>query len=541
MYPNYQNNPGGPQGGAGYPNMGQPAQNTGYANMPPMPNVPYPNMGQPMQNTGYANMPPMPNAPYPNMNQPTQNTAGMPPMQGTGYANMPPMPNASYPNMNQPMQGAGYQNMAQPGPNTGYANMPPMPEAGYQNMPPMQPEQPVNEKPPRRGLSLFQIAVIVCAVGLVAWYLITTLVPARTNYATIQVGMLGARYSGDALIVRNETPYDAEGVTRITYIADEGMTVARGLAICDVFSSGYSNREITSLQDYRDQIRDYQLSLLNAETTYDARMARVESDVLARAREVRSMLAGARGNLQNQEMLLKAAITARQQYLKTKYANDQRMSRLLDDERAQKQRISSWTKQYAATSESIISFYSDGYEYGLTTSNYDQFTPAEVRRMMNGEKPAASALTKGKTTIYRTIRDGHWNVLFLVDDTNWNPVEGQVYELQLEHFENTTVQATVESFTRSGGELLVRLSVDSSVTPVLYMRTCQAELGDYLATLMVPSRAIYTQDEMQGVVVIDGSNQLFIPVQIVYQDGDNMYVTAVTQGLLFEGQTVRLF
>lgn len=405
----------------------------------------------------------------------------------------------------------------------------------YQMTPPQPP------RPPKKKLNIFQILVIVAALGLAGWYLYVTLAPAASPYAQIQAGTLGARYSGDCLIVRDETPYDAEGVTSVDYEADEGSLVHRGDTICYVYSSGYSTKEMTALQDYRDQIKKYQIQLMDTENTHDAKMAQLESDVLDRAKEFRQMIGGQRGNLLNQEKLLEAAVEARQMYLKKKYATDQRLSRLYDDEQGQLQRIDSWTKQFAAAGEMLVSFYSDGYEYGLTASNYDAFTPAEVRRMFNGQKPEKSTTQKGKSTIYRTIRDGSWYVLFLVKDAQWNPVEGQTYELKLGGFENTLVNATVESFTRSGGELLVRLSVKSSVLPVLYMRTCQAELGDYVQSLMVPSRAIHVQDEMTGVVVVDGTNGLFIPVNILLRDGDDVYISAIQQGLLSEGMTVMLF
>ena len=405
----------------------------------------------------------------------------------------------------------------------------------YQMTPPQPP------KPPRKKLNILQLLILLAAFGFAIWYLVKTLAPAASPYATLTAGPLGARYSGDCLIVRNETPFDAEGVTSVDYKAEEGSLVQRGDTICNVYSSSLSTKEVTALQDYRDQIRDYQLQLLAAETTYDAKMARVESDVLSRAREVREMIAGARGSLINQEKLLDAAIDARQQYLKQKYSSDQRLTRLYDDELSQEQRIQSWTKAYAATQEGLVSFYSDGYEYSLTAANYDTFIPSDVRRMYNGYKPEKSTTDKGKTTIYRTVRDGMWYVLFLSDDSTWTPVDGQTYELKLERFENTTVMATVESSTRSGGELLVRLSVSGSVKPVLYMRTCQAELGDYVSSLCVPSRALIRKDDMDCVVVVDGANQSLIPVNILLRDGDNVYITAIQQGLLYEGQTVLLF
>ena len=393
----------------------------------------------------------------------------------------------------------------------------------------------------KKRMSLVQILLIVAALGFAGWYLYSALMPAASPYATIAAGTLGARYSGDALIVRNEVPYDAEGVASIEYVAEEGSVVRRGQTICNVYSSGFSTREMTTLQTFRDQIKTYQMQLLDSETTYDAKMDRLESDVLDRAREFRLMIGGQRGNLLNQERLLEAAVDARQLYLKKKYSDDKRLSRLYDDEQSQLQRIDSWTKQYAASSETLVSFYSDGYEHALNSSTWKDFSPAEVRAMINGQRPERSAVDKAKTTIYRTVRDDEWYVLMLVKDSTWNPVEGQTYELKLERFESTPVSATVEQATRAGGELLLRLRVRSSVAPVMYMRTCQAELGEYVQSLLVPARAIYTKDNVTGVVVVDGSNRIFIPVNVLLRDGDSAYVTAVQQGLLFEGQTVVLY
>ncbi len=405
----------------------------------------------------------------------------------------------------------------------------------YQQMNPPGPPQ-------KKRMNALQWLLILAAVGFMGWYLYVNLAPKAAGYAQITAGTLGARYKGDCLIVRDETPVDAEGVTSVEYIAEEGSSIQRNKQVCNVYSSSYSTREMTTLQDYRDQIRDYQRELLSSETAYDAKMARLENDLTNRALEVREIIGGARGSLANQEKLLATAIDARQRYLREKYASDQRLSRLYDDEKSQRQRIESWTTGFVASlDDSIISFYSDGYEYSLTSANYTDFTPAEVRRMYNGQKPEKSTIAKGRTTLYRAVRDGHWNVLFLVQDTTWNPVQGQTYELKLERFDNTTVNATVESFTRSGGELLVRLSVNASVKPVLYMRTCQAELGDYVASLCVPARALCRREDTDGVMVIDGQTESFTPVNIIWRNGDKVYVSAIQQGMLFEGQVVKLF
>ncbi len=217
------------------------------------------------------------------------------------------------------------------------------------------------------------------------------------------------------------------------------------------------------------------------------------------------------------------------------------MTHLYEDEQSQLQRISSWTKQFGAQGEGLVSFYSDGYEYGLTVTNYDKFSPAQVRVMINGQKPPTDQNAVGKTTIYRLVRDGHWVVLMLIRDSNWNPVEGAEYELKLENFRDTTVKARVVGFTRTGGELEVELDVMSSVRPVLYIRTCTGVLGDSVTSLTVPAKALYTQDGMPGVVVVREGYQFFVPVNVVDKRDGLVYIAPIQQGSIYEGETVRLF
>ena len=407
----------------------------------------------------------------------------------------------------------------------------------------MNPPQPPPEIQPeeKHRMTVPQIMLIVLALGFVVWYLVTTLTPESSPYATVMASTVGARYNGECLIVRDEAPYDAEGVTSINYVAEEGKTVDRNAAVCYVYSSGFSTREMTTLQDYRDQIKEYQIKLLNAEITTDIQMEKLESEVLTLAQEVRELIHGARGNMNNQEKALAAAIDNRQQYLKSKYSEDQRMTRLYDDELSQLQRINSWTKQYSALNTGIVSFYSDGYEYELNMNTYGNFSPDQIRSMIGGARPEQSVSMKGKTTIYRLVKDGHWVALMLIRDNNWNPVEGAKYELKLENFMDTTVEATVLGFTRTGGELVVQLGVEGPVEPVLYSRNCTGVLGDNVTSLMVPEKAIYVQDNMPGVVWMDGDYEIFIPVNVLDKRDGMVYISAIQQGVLYEGQIVRLF
>ncbi|MCI6378640.1 MAG: hypothetical protein MR842_12935 [Clostridiales bacterium] len=426
-------------------------------------------------------------------------------------------------------------------------------EAYMQQMPEMPTAQQPQQEPPRKkrkkkkqgggsGGAVWKTLIALVLIGGAAWYFLKDmLVDTRQSTAVIEMGTLGTSYTGDALIVRNETAYDEEGVQYIDYVAQEGSVVYRGDVVCYVYSTGYSSKEMTALQDCRDQIKDYQQTLLKSETNFDQKMIRLESDVVERGLEVRSLVQGARGNLINQERILKTAITQRQSYFRSKYSSDMRLNRLYDDESNQQRRIDSWINQTVATQESIVSFYTDGFEYALTPTEYEKYTPSQVRSMINGEKPQTSTAARGRTNLYRLVKQNNYAVLMLVRNTNWNPVEGTTYKLVLEQFSNTVVDAQVLSFTRSGGELLLRLAVIGDVRDVLYMRTCQAQLGEYVDCLQVPQGALYTQNNATGVVVTTEDNQVFIPVTVLRQEGGKAYISPIQTGVLTAGQTVRLF
>ena len=409
----------------------------------------------------------------------------------------------------------------------------------YDMMPP-QPTQ-FTSQPEKKRMSVVQIMLIIAALGFLAWYVITSLAPEPEQYARVTAGTIGTRYNGDCLIIRDESPFDAESVTSIDYVAEEGTMVEARTTVCNVYLSGFSTRELTTLQDYRDQIKEYQMKLLNQEIGTDAQMEKLESDVMTRAREVREIIGGARGNMSNQEKYLDEAIRNRQRYLKEKYSNDARLTRLYEDEQSQLQRINSWTKTYSTVSSGIVSFYSDGYEYGLNVNNYESFTPGEVRSMINGTKPPQDSLQKGRTTIYRLVKDGYWYVVMLIRDNTLNPVEGTEYELRLENFKDTTVRARVVSFTRMGGELAIRLNVRSSVLPVLYIRSCTGVLGDDVTSLMVPERAIYIQDNMSGIVRYDNGYEWFVPVNVQEKRDGMCYITPIQPGSVDVDDVVMLF
>ena len=212
-------------------------------------------------------------------------------------------------------------------------------------------------------------------------------------------------------------------------------------------------------------------------------------------------------------------------------------------ENDQLKKIESWTTTYTATEDCLVSFYTDGYENTVNSKTFAMLTPSDVKNVVRGVAPVQSTTSKGSDPIFRSVVEDEWYALFLCTNKDWNPVVGETYLMQLSGFDNYVIEASVDSFTRIGGELLLRLRVSSSVEPVLNIRTCGATIGDFVTGVHVPMNALYALDNMIGVVVLEGGLQTFVPVTVVsYPDQNTAFVRPTLPGSPLEaGKTVMLF
>ncbi|MGI6214373.1 MAG: HlyD family efflux transporter periplasmic adaptor subunit [Christensenellales bacterium] len=407
---------------------------------------------------------------------------------------------------------------------------------------PMPERIPYKAPPKKRNMMVWLYLALIIPVLVLAVMGISQLLSSNQKHtALVTLSGQDSTYAGTALVVRNETVFIQDGVSTIRYSAEEGSHISRGAPVCTVYTTGFNQREYDTLQSHRKSIKDQQTFLLETLISPDSQLKRLDDAVMQRAAETQALVHGARGNLISQEERLQEAVSERQSYIKQKFPDDTKLTRLYDNETGQLQRIDTWTKQYSSPDDGIVSFYTDGLEGALNTSNYLSYSPEQVQRMLDGEIPKDFVKDKDSSDIYRLVRQKSWGMLMLADNIDWNPVIGDSYQMLIENFESTVVTAKVEGVTKSGGKLLVRLSIDSSVMPVLYTRSCRIQLSKSTITYAVPSNAVITQGGIVGVVVEFAEGEYLIPVTVVSSDSTQANVIPVNAGYLFEGMSVRLF
>ena len=389
---------------------------------------------------------------------------------------------------------------------------------------------------------LLILVLLAALAGAGAWQLRGTMLSNATT-GVARGNTLGNYYSGTVVIARDEQLVERENTTSINFVAEEGSRVRRASVICQVYSSGFNQTEINRLNTYREEIQRYHTDQVMG-TYVDAQLDSYNSNISYLAQQVRTLVQGRGvGSLSNLERELESDLTVRKNYLRQKYPDDQTLSELYKVESDQLKKIESWTTTYTASEDCIVSFYTDGYESTVNASTVGSLSPSDVRNVIRGVAPAQSAVSRGSDPIYRTVSEDVWYALFLCQDRDWNPVVGQSYSMQLEGFDNYVVEGRVESFSRIGSDLLLRMRVDSSVEPVLNIRTCAATVGDFLSGYSVPINALYTYDNQIGVVVLEGGMQTFVGVTVVsYPDERSAFVRPTLSGSpLEDGKTVMLF
>lgn len=467
------------------------------------------------------------------------------PVPGQGVQNGP-MPGQAPPPAQfvPPQSPPGYQQPVQIGP--GGQTPPEAPVSSP--VPPRQegyqvPKTGLPRSSPKRGKGVY-VVLALAVIGLAAFLAVRLLSPAGVSYGVVRYGSKTDMFTGDAVLVRSETVQSQENVSQIDFEAEEGETVGRGKMVATIYTSGFNAKEWVTLNNYRSQIKDYHKILISnssADTDLQSRMNVVHDCAM----EVQRLVHGARGSVNSLEKSLRDAMQAQQIYIKQKNPDDQKLSRLYDDENTQEQRISTWTKQFAASADGLVSFYTDGYEKALNMSTYADFSPAQVRAMYNGQAPQVetSVGARNATDIYRLVKKEQWAVLMLCNEQNGAPLENHTYNLVIESYDNHPLLARVVNCTRSGGELLVRLLVDdvSFLENVMYLRSCQVRLSENVSSLTVPSNAIYVQNGRKGVVIVTEGGEYWTSVEVTGEDHNVAYVVPDNAGVLYDGAYVRLF
>lgn len=389
----------------------------------------------------------------------------------------------------------------------------------------------------RRITGRFYVFLILIGIGM--YFVIRELSPLGASEGIVTMAATSYSQQVDAVVVRDETVTSFEGSGQVVYVAAEGAQVAKGQEIADVYSAGYSEKEIKQLETVRQNIRAYHQSILK--NIVDAELERLENNVQQKALEVKTLIREkTRGSLTNLEKQLQSAMEARQSYLSQNRREDPKLNSLYEEETKRENAIASWRTPENAGASGIVSFYLDGCEQFLTPANLEAMTIADIRSILAGRSPETDADARNKQSIFRIVNPDKWYVVLLSKDTTWNPVSGQVFTIQFEGFEGSVFSGKVTRMLKAEGEVMAQLEMEGSLGPLINKRYGPAMIGINLSGLSVPVKAITMQNGQPGVTVSDVPGGTFVPVEVLSSDSENAIIQPLVEGTLSIGWRVIL-
>lgn len=340
----------------------------------------------------------------------------------------------------------------------------------------------------------------------------------------------------DCILIRDETVTASDSTARVEYMAAENSLIQAGDTVANLYTTGYSEKLLSNLETSRQNIQSYHKQLLA--NIVDSDLERLDGVVNAMALEFKNLITHqAAGNLKTVTEQLETSMVNRQEYLRKNKREDNKLTKLYEEENTRLSSIQSWRKVSNAEESGVVSFYIDGYETDLTIDTLASLGIADVRNVLAGA-PLASTEATRKNGIYRIVDQDNWYIATLSDAEVWTPVVGQQYYFQLEGYDDLSYNAAVTSVLKENGTVLAIFQVNDPMGPLIYQRTGKAQFSTTYTGLSVRAEALYDQQGQMGVWLYDVPGGTFVPVEVLHVDGDLAMIQPIVENALQMGQTV---
>lgn len=342
--------------------------------------------------------------------------------------------------------------------------------------------------------------------------------------------------SVNCLIVRDEELLSSKQVSRVEYIASEGMLVAPGDPVLYVYSLEYSEKLIRELNTVRKNIQSYHNILLGNEI--DSTLEVYDLTVKQKALDLKNLIRrNTSGNFLALVSQLEDSMEERRAYMSSTMRSDTKLIKYYDEEKQKISAIDAWRNTLSTRNEGIVSFYLDGYENDLTVENLPDITIDRMKKVLAGEALSETSV-RSEQNVARIVNQNRWYVFVMSEDGKWNPVNGQTYYFQVQGFEDLRYSGTVKSVQKTGSTVMAQLEVTDPIGPLMYQRSGKAAIGANLTGLSVRTKAIVKQNGQTGVLKFDVPGGTFIPVEILSENGDYSLIMPLVEGVLGSGDQI---
>lgn len=378
------------------------------------------------------------------------------------------------------------------------------------------------------------------AVAVAVIFLITHI---RT--AVVETGELQFEIQLPVILVRDEEVIVEENYGKANLLVQEGTRVETNTPIAQVFNWGYNEKISFELLEKRASIQEYQENALLQETP-DTNLAGINASISAKTSEINEQIRKAEGNTPTLEYELQDLMDQKRTYLNDTVAKDRQLEEFAGEEAQLVERIAGASKTISSPNTGVVSYFFDGSEELLNAARLQELTYSDIKEILNGSESTSirqsASNSQASQPLYRLINNFKWYILVDVEQPMREFNQGNTFTISFEDVTTRTYEGTVVGRIVEDQRCMYVLEILDDIGELLSVRRINARLYTKFEGLKVPTNAITEQNGTTGVTAVTENGNIFVPVTIDIESGDNAIINPVEENsnVLKNGTEVKL-
>ena len=369
------------------------------------------------------------------------------------------------------------------------------------------------------------------------------------EYTTVNYGRLDLVYSGQAVIIREETVYGAPAYGRAVYLAADGAAVEINQPIAVLYKENYDEDVVKQLYDIQEKIVKYQQEQLIDQT--------IDNDIIKVNMEVQIIVSDIQSCVKNKnytetakfESRLRKLLNSKQKLLDLESEPDDYLTGLYDKEANLVSEMKQWIIDLKAPESGLLSFTMDGFENILGASAVDKLTSEDYLHIIQ-QIPLHDSANQVVNEQFESSAQAEQPFLRIIDPTSkWYAAlkcdsheiylkKGDVLEVVFD--EQDSVSGKVNRVHKENGHFLLILEFTEYADKIINKRVLPLRVKKTVEGLILPVETLKKSKGRQGVYLRDKEENRFIETSVQAEQDGYVIVESVldTQSLRLHDQVL---
>lgn len=371
----------------------------------------------------------------------------------------------------------------------------------------------------------------------------------KAAYTAINYGQLDVIHSNLAVIIREDTTYEAPAYGRAVYLVADGSAVEADQSIAVLYKENFDEDIVKELYDIQEKIIQYQEEQLLDQA--------INKDLLNVNEELHLLVSNIQGYLKSEKFIetakleskLRKLLDNKQKLLDLETDPDEYLTGLYEKEAKLVAQIKQWTIDVKAPKSGLISFAIDEFENVLGLSAVDKLTTEDYLHIIEqnplddstqqDDEGQQTAITQAQQSFFR-IADplAKWYVALKCEGSEIYLNKGDVVTAYFDG--KDTVNAIVSRIQKEKDYSLVILEFTEQVDGIINKRVLPLRIQKTVEGLLLPEDALKKNKGRQGVYIRDKEGNRFIETSVQARQNGFVIVESVsdTQDLKLHDQVL---